>query len=103
MTSDISRLIGGSSLTLGSSVARSTVEPRSGNSFSETVGKLLRQLGGIAENVAGEAIGIDSKYQGLLDKQSEMQEQMLIVNLYSNILKSEHESKMAPVRNIRVG
>lgn len=47
--------------------------------------------------------GIDGDYAELLNKQIEMQQQMQLVTMQSNIEKSRHETQMAPVRNIRVG
>lgn len=63
---------------------------------------LLKMAGGIANNVAaGEVPGLDAPYQELLNKQIEVQQQMMLMSMSSNIEKSKHETQMAAVRNIR--
>jgi hypothetical protein len=47
--------------------------------------------------------GVEPIYQDLLDKQIEIQLQMQLVTLESNIEKSRHETQMAAIRNIRAG
>jgi len=47
--------------------------------------------------------GVEPIYQDLLDKQVEIQLQMQLVTLESNIEKSRHETQMAAIRNIRAG
>lgn len=39
----------------------------------------------------------------LMDKQLQVQAEMMVVNMESNLHRSEHEIKMAPVRNLRLG
>jgi len=51
----------------------------------------------------GAATGVEPLYQDLLDKQSEIQLQMQLVTLESNIEKSRHETQMAAIRNVRTG
>ena len=100
MSSNLSGIAGLNSLTLGSPLARSTVEPRTGSGF----GSVLKSLfGTVLSRFGVENTGVDPKYSSLIEKQLEMQEQMQLVSLYSNIIKSEHETQMAAVRNIRVG
>ena len=41
--------------------------------------------------------------KGLIEMQMDFQRQMQEVTMLSNIEKSKHESRMAPIRNIRVG
>jgi hypothetical protein len=41
--------------------------------------------------------------QDLLNKQLEVQKEMMMTSMISNVNKSKHETEMAPVRNIRVG
>lgn len=64
---------------------------------------ILSGVGGIAATAATSGIGgsIDPKYLSLINKQIEMQEQVQLVSLTSNVEKSRHESKMAAIRNIR--
>ncbi len=51
----------------------------------------------------GAATGVEPLYQDLLDKQIEIQLQMQLVTLESNIEKSRHETQMAAIRNVRTG
>jgi hypothetical protein len=39
----------------------------------------------------------------LLNMQIQIQREMQVVSMISNIAKSQHEMEMAPVRNMRVG
>ncbi len=91
-------------------VARFLPEPtnRSGLSFSS----VLEGASGLVSKVAGIALGgggaqqfpnLDPGYADLLQKQIEVQVQMQLMTLYSNIEKSQHETKMTSLRNIRVG
>jgi len=61
---------------------------------------ILEQVGGLVGQASGLG-GIDSRYHDLLNKQMEMQEQLQLVSMHSNIEKSRHESKMAAIRNVR--
>lgn len=72
---------------------------RSGVNFSQ----VLRGVGSLISGGVSSFSGIDPVYQDLLAKQIEMQQQMQLVTMASNIEKSRHETQMAPVRNIRVG
>lgn len=47
-------------------------------------------------------LGVSSDYQPLLNQQVELQEQMFLVSMQSNLEKSKHDIQMAAVRNIRV-
>lgn len=49
------------------------------------------------------AVTIDPEYAALLQKQLEVQQQLQMVSMESNLLRSRHETDMAPIRNIRVG
>ena len=62
-------------------------------------------LSSVANSVSGGTVfpGVDGDYTNLLNTQIEMQQQMQLVSLYSNIEKSRHETQMAAVRNIRAG
>jgi hypothetical protein len=100
MTNFLTGLSGLNSITLGGPLSRSTFEPRGSSGF----GSILKNLiGNVVGRFSSEATGIDPKYSALIEKQLEMQEQMQLVSLYSNIIKSEHETHMAAVRNVRVG
>lgn len=62
-------------------------------------------LGTVASSFSGGSVfpGVQSEYADLLNKQIEMQQQMQLVSMFSNIEKSRHETQMAAVRNIRAG
>ena len=82
-------------------------EPRSRTNFnfssllSNTLSTATRAVTGGAVGGASSAIGIDPQYMDLINKQIEVQEQMQMVSMTSNIEKSQHESKMAAIRNTR--
>lgn len=93
------------SITLGESeMSRFITEPESrlGNLFRG----ILNGITGIVGGATGSSIstaGIDSQYLPFLDAQIHAQEQLQLVSLYSNIKKSEHETQMSAIRNVRVG
>ena len=80
----------------GSQLQRIMPEPKS--NLAQT---LFSAAKGLVEGGASLS-GIDSKYSSLIEKQMEMQEQMMLVSLVSNVEKTRHETRMAPVRNLRV-
>lgn len=51
----------------------------------------------------GQSIDISPSYQALIEQQIRVQTEQQQVTLISNVEKSRHESRMAAVRNIRVG
>lgn len=51
----------------------------------------------------GQVVDISPSYQALIEQQMQIQMEQQNVTFASNIEKSRHESKMAAVRNIRVG
>ena len=52
------------------------------------------QLGGM--------VSIDPAYRQLIEQQIELQQQMMLVSMHSNLERSKHDTKMSAVRNIRV-
>ena len=80
-------------------LARFPASPQVGSSFMAEAADLLGDVAGIG---AG-AMGMNPDYMALLAQQTKTQQEMMVMNMMSNISKSEHETKMAPVRNIRVG
>lgn len=75
-------------------------ETESSSGFSDvlnTVGDTLSTVG----NVAGSVFGMQSEFQDMIGLQIYWQQQMQKVTLTSNIIKSEHETKMAAIRNVR--
>ena len=82
------------------SFSRMTPAPRSNavKSFFNTLGNAATSA------LAGAAGGASSlgEYSDLINMQIQMQQEMMTVTMVSNIEKSQHETRMAPVRNIRV-
>ena len=76
-------------------------EPRS--SAGLNFRNILSRVGAAVTGGASNLIGIDPAYRDLLMKQIEIQQQMQLVSMTSNIEKSKHETEMAAIRNIRVG
>ena len=67
------------------------------DSVMNTVGDALSTAG----NVAGSVFGIQSEFQDMIGLQIYWQQQMQKVTFTSNIIKSEHETKMSAIRNVR--
>ncbi|MDZ4786367.1 MAG: hypothetical protein SGJ02_09865 [bacterium] len=77
-------------------------EPKS--SIASTFGTVMRSVAGAVSGESGRSVvSLEPSYQSLLEKQIQLQEQMQIVTMESNIEKTKHESKMAAVRNFRAG
>src|SRR5437868_1372733 len=92
----VGRLAGGAL-----SLARIAPEPRSRNGASfSTVARSLSSDYFTSDPGFGQIMG---QYQDLINTQIETQTQMQLVSMESNILKSEHETQMAAIRNVRVG
>lgn len=82
----------------GSMLARALPEPRNS----------LAQWGKAAVDTGMEAVdtlvGVGgSELTDLLSMQIQIQREMQVVSMISNIAKSQHEMEMAPTRNMRVG
>ena len=79
------------------------------NTAMEVVGQAARYapepVASFASQLASSKNNIDiaPEYRDLLEKQLQSQTELQQVTLYSNIERSQHESRMAAVRNIRVG
>lgn len=97
--------IGGIAPSIAAAGARDllqfTPEPRHspGLGFSS----VMTGLGQAAKIGLSAFPGVNLEYVDLLNKQIEVQQQMQLVSLHSNIEKSRHETQMAAVRNIRTG
>ena len=71
---------------------------------------LVGGVGGVAGDVGKVALGragldlqgVDTEYADLLTQQMEVQKQMMLVSTISNVQKTEHDTDMAIVRNLRV-
>ena len=63
---------------------------------------VLDSLGSLAGTVATVATGgIQSEFQEMIALQMYWQQQMQKVSLLSNIIKSEHETRMSAIRNVK--
>jgi hypothetical protein len=86
-----------------SNVWRAVPEPRSSLA---SWGRSLLQAGmTTAETLvggAGNVLDVGS-LTTLLQQQIQVQREMQVISMQSNIAKSQHEAEMAPVRNMRVG
>jgi hypothetical protein len=74
-----------------------------------SVGGTLRQVVGVGGDIlrtllpkSVSSASVDPAYQAILEQQMELQRQMLLVSMHSNLEKTRHDIQMAPVRNIRV-
>lgn len=85
-----------------SSLFRTAPEPR--NSLGSAVKSLAASGADLMANVMP---GLDTFATGgldvLLNQQMQIQLLMQEVSMRSNILRSEHEMEMAPIRNMRLG
>ncbi len=88
-----------------SSLGRFQPEPRSslGVTFAKAASQVLGVGTSVLSNAAGSLVGIDPQYADLIMLQIQKQEEMQQVSMISNVEKSEHEAKMAAVRNVRAG
>lgn len=78
--------------------------PEPANSFLQGLGKTMRTAASYASSIAGFAgqnTTLD-QFGELVRTQSEVQMQMMLVSMQSNLSRTEHETKMAAVRNMRV-
>ncbi|NLF25280.1 MAG: hypothetical protein GX589_06440 [Deltaproteobacteria bacterium] len=84
----------------GGGLERFIPEPtsRMGSGFRNA----LRAAQSAASAVDSSLSGITGEMGELLARQKELQEEMMKISLISNIMRTEHETKMAAVRNLRV-
>lgn len=83
--------------SLGQATARYLPEPvASGVSFASS---LLQ--GGVSGS--SQTVDISANYQALIEKQIQVQLEQQQVSFTSNIERSQHESRMAAVRNLKLG
>ena len=94
--------IGDTGLHLATSdFARFIPEPKSSPSVS--FGGVVQTLAAAATQIVPGATGISGEYLDMINRQIEVQQQMQLVSLVSNIEKSKHETQMAAIRNVRAG
>lgn len=84
-----------------SEFARFLPEPKS--RVGAVMGNVLSTVGSLMAGGATQFSGIDPTYMELLNQQIEVQQQMQLISMHSNIEKSKHETQMAAIRNLRVG
>ena len=81
------------------SLQRFLPEPK--NRLGRAFASVLKSVG--SGFVGGQSFGaIDPAYQDLINQQIQIQQQMQLVSLHSNIERSKHETQMAALRNLRV-
>jgi hypothetical protein len=88
--------IGGSS----SALLRYPPEPRN------SAGEWIKGITGAVSSAAGSiatGVGGDLGLQALIQEQIRVQQQMQVYSAQSNILRSQHETEMTPIRNMRLG
>jgi len=86
----------------GSSLLRTAPEPR--NSLGEWIQSVAQTGLNVAQTVIPGGELLDSNNMSdLLNMQIQIQQQMQVVSMISNVEKSKHETEMAPIRNMRVG
>lgn len=79
-----------------------------GNSLSkflpEPKNRVMSTLSGAASFVSRLATGqpVSGQFDSLIATQMEVQQQLMLVSMQSNLSRTEHETKMSPVRNLRV-
>lgn len=86
----------------GSPLLRIPPEPRSSSgTWLSSAASAVSSLGQAALGVTGLGNGAD--ITNLLNQQIQIQQVMQTVSMASNIARSQHETEMAPIRNMRVG
>ena len=85
-----------------SSLLRVAPEPKS------SLGSWVSSVASTGLNIASAVIpGVDAlgsqDLTSLLNMQIQIQQQMQVVSMISNVERSKHETEMAPIRNMRVG
>ncbi len=94
--------IGGTTSQYGT--GRLNAEPTNG--LGDIFGNLLNGLAGAAGSGLGSVTGLGDvsglgTYAQLMRDQLRVQQEMQVVNFFSNTEKSKHETAMAPIRNIK--
>jgi hypothetical protein len=74
--------------------------------FTDIIQAVARSAtGGLGSTLGGSGVslGIDNSYAEVLKTQMEFQQQMQLISLESNRLRTDHEAKMTVIRNTRAG
>lgn len=86
-----------------SSLVRSAPEPRNTlGSWGATAGSVVTSVGKTVANIVAPDLNIGSMTD-LLNRQLYIQQVMQQVTMASNVLRSQHDAEMAPIRNMRAG
>lgn len=102
MSSDSNLGVRIGSYLAGNTLNRFIPEPKTSPGISFR--SVLNTVGSLAGVASGGAVsGLDPNYAALIEKQIEVQQQMMLMSMHSNIEKSKHETQMAAVRNLRAG
>lgn len=87
----------------GSRLLRYPPEPRSSfGSWAQVAGSTVGSIANTAAN-SGVGLGLGTDLTSLLNQQIQIQREMQVVSMQSNISRSQHEMEMAPIRNMRIG
>lgn len=87
----------------GSPMYRYAPEPRSSfGSWAQVAGSTVGSVAGAAAG-AGLGLGLGTDLTSLLNQQIQIQQEMQVISMQSNISRSQHEMEMAPIRNMRIG
>jgi hypothetical protein len=100
LSNTISNTIGSISVP-GSQFVRYAPEPRSAGGFWSQASNAFSFVSSTLGNLT--AVPGAEQFQALLQEQMRVQMVMQVVSMQSNLLKSQHETEMAAVRNMRVG
>lgn len=87
----------------GSELLRAAPEPSSSlGTWVSSAGTALASAGVSIADIAVPGINVGS-VTDLLNKQIQYQQFMQTVSMASNVARSQHETEMAPIRNMRLG
>ena len=78
--------------------------PEPSSSFLQRVGTTARNVAGFAGSAAEMAgsVALGGEFSGLLQAQTDAQMQLMQITMQSNLSRTDHETRMAAVRNLRV-
>ena len=87
-----------------SPLMRSAPEPRNSlGSWVATAGSAVATTASSLTGIGSTLIGGGGDITSLLNQQIQIQQVMQTVSMASNVARSQHETEMAPIRNMRVG
>lgn len=90
--------------SIGSNLNLRKFSPEPNSSFLQRVGTTARNIAGVAGSaaeIAGNA-ALGGEFSGLLQAQTDAQMQLMVMTMHSNLSRTDHETRMASVRNMRV-